>query len=66
MKIKYLSRHPDAKHVPLWKWIVIILLVVAMPLFFSFYRTAQLQQAIRQTPPLPEQTQKISTQKTLQ
>jgi len=32
------------KKVPLWKWILIIVLVVAMPLFFSLYRTYQLQQ----------------------
>lgn len=33
--------------VPEWKRAMIIFLVIAMPLFFSFARTAQLQQALR-------------------
>ena len=35
------------KRVPLWKWLIVILLVLAMPLFFSFYKKAQLQQTIQ-------------------
>lgn len=36
--------HPSKKRVPLWKWLVIILLVIAMPLFFSYYRDVQIEQ----------------------
>jgi hypothetical protein len=34
------------KNIPLWKWILIVVLVIAMPLFFSFYRSYQLQQVL--------------------
>ncbi|MDR3478485.1 MAG: hypothetical protein P4M14_10700 [Gammaproteobacteria bacterium] len=34
------------KRIPLWKWILIIFIVIAMPLFFSFYRSYQLQQIL--------------------
>jgi hypothetical protein len=37
------------KRVALWKWIIIILLVVGMPLFFAFSRNFQIQQAIQDT-----------------
>lgn len=39
------------KRVPLWKWLLIILLIVAMPFFFSFYRDAQIQNALVQSAP---------------
>lgn len=39
------------KHVPLWKWLLIIIMVLAMPLFFSFYQDAQLQQTITNISP---------------
>lgn len=42
------SRRPKT---PLWKWVVIILLIIAMPLFFSFVRTVQLQRALNSTAP---------------
>lgn len=50
--IKIARGHEHMKHVPLWKWLVIILLVLAMPLFFSFYRNVQIQQALMQTNPV--------------
>lgn len=34
----------ESKQAPLWKWVVIIFLVIAMPLFFSFVRIEQIQQ----------------------
>ncbi len=37
------------KKAPLWKWIVIIILVIAMPLFFSYYRGIQTNLAIQKT-----------------
>ncbi len=36
--------------VPLWKWILIIVLIIALPLFFSLYRNTQLQRAINTMP----------------
>ncbi len=36
------------KHVPLWKWLLIIILILALPLFFSFYRNVQIQRALSQ------------------
>jgi hypothetical protein len=41
---------------PLWKWILIIILVIAMPLFFSLYRNLQTQNAINATNPTAQQT----------
>lgn len=35
----------------LWKKIVALFLIIAMPLFFSFYRTTQLQNTIANTSP---------------
>jgi hypothetical protein len=48
MKFKHhLVRHYHlAKNAPLWKWVVVIFLVVAMPLFFSFVRMQQMQQVL--------------------
>ena len=49
MKPEHLSRQPhEQKRVPLWKWVVVLFLVVAMPLFFAFYRKVQLQQVLNQ------------------
>ncbi len=42
------------KRAPLWKWIVIIFLVIAMPLLFSFYRSIQTERAIQQTMPMTQ------------
>jgi hypothetical protein len=39
------------KRTPLWKWVVIILVVIAMPLFFAYYRMANLQFVIKNTMP---------------
>ncbi|MBA3660227.1 MAG: hypothetical protein H0W64_00690 [Gammaproteobacteria bacterium] len=39
------------KRMQLWKWLVVILIVLAMPLFFSYYREAQLQQVLIETAP---------------
>jgi hypothetical protein len=39
------------KSTPLWKWIIIILIVVAMPLFFSYYRVSTLRYTINTAMP---------------
>lgn len=46
MKFKHhlIQKFNKSKQAPLWKWIVIIFLVIAMPLFFAFVRTIQIQQ----------------------
>lgn len=46
MKFKHhlIRKFNESKQVPLWKWIVIIFLVIAMPLFFAFARTTKIQQ----------------------
>jgi len=46
MKFKHhlIRKYNQARNVSLWKWIVIILLIVAMPLFFALVRTEQIQQ----------------------
>ena len=55
MKPVRLSREPKhPNRAPLWQWIIIILIAIAMPLFFSYYRSVQMQNAISQLP--PEQT----------
>lgn len=48
MKLKdHLARKlHDSKQVPLWKWLIIIFLAIAMPLFFSFARNNQTEQVI--------------------
>lgn len=52
MKMKHLKRlHQQLKPVPLWKWLVIILLIVALPLFFSLVRSTQIQQALQTSQP---------------
>lgn len=54
--------HRVKPRAPLWKWLVIILVVVAMPMFFSFYREAQLEQAIEDTDATPPNEQTPPTQ----
>jgi hypothetical protein len=39
------------KRIPLWQGLIIILIIIAMPLFFSFARDTQLQQTINQEAP---------------
>lgn len=39
------------RRVPLWKSLLIIVLVIAMPLFFSLYRSYQLQRTIDSVSP---------------
>lgn len=51
MKVKHTRNPGKRRSAPLWVWILIILLVVAMPLFFSLVRNAQIQQALRSTVP---------------
>lgn len=48
MKFKHhlIRKFQDAKSAPLWKWIIVIFIVIAMPLFFSFVNMMQTQQAI--------------------
>lgn len=46
MKHEHEDDFDKPKRAPLWKWLLIILLIIAMPLFFSFVRDAQIQQAL--------------------
>jgi uncharacterized membrane protein len=48
MKIKHhlIRKFQDAKKVPLWKWAIVIFIIVAMPLFFSLVNMLQTQQVI--------------------
>jgi hypothetical protein len=51
------------KKPPLWKTVVILVLVVAMPLFFSYYRSVMTQRSLNLTAPVaspatPSQSQK--------
>jgi hypothetical protein len=57
MKPKNLARNSRFHSVAVWKRVVIILIVVAMPLFFSLYRSYQTQQALQLAPAEPTQTQ---------
>lgn len=34
---------------PLWKWLVFILIVIALPLFYSFYNQVQIEQVLVET-----------------
>lgn len=47
MKLDY-SKHssPPFKRPPFWKGLVIIIVIVAMPLFFSFDRDVEIQQTL--------------------
>lgn len=57
MKMKPLKHKSHGSiRTPLWKWLLIILLVVAMPLFFSLVRDTQLQQALISSTPEPQQS----------
>lgn len=47
-KESLMDHHPPPR-APLWKWLLILTLILALPLFFSFYREAQIQQALNQT-----------------
>lgn len=55
----YMHKHHDRKPTPLWKWLTIILIVVAMPLFYSFISDEQVQQVF--TYNAPEETQQNNT-----
>lgn len=46
MKIKHhiVRKYHESKQAPLWKWIIIILLALALPFFFTFVDTTQIQQ----------------------
>lgn len=48
--MKHENTTHQTKRAPLWKWILIIALVVALPLFFSFVRTMQTQQVLNEEP----------------
>lgn len=52
MKIKHhlIRKYHDAKKAPLWKWLIIII-IVAMPLFFSLVNSVQTQEVISETNP---------------
>lgn len=49
MPFKLIRRITRNKRLPLWKWILIIIMILALPLFFLSYRSAQTQRAIAQT-----------------
>jgi hypothetical protein len=44
-----MSMREKLKKVPLWKWILIIILILSMPLFFLANREQQTQSAIQKT-----------------
>jgi hypothetical protein len=48
MKLKHhlIRKFNESTQAPLWKWIVIILLVIAMPMFFALVRTSQIQSVL--------------------
>lgn len=52
MKLKHhlMRKFHESTQAPLWKWVVVIFLVVAMPLFFSFVRTMQVEQVLENEP----------------
>ena len=55
--MKYLARKPFAsKKTPLWRWLLIIFLVIAMPLFFSLVRNIQIQNALTNSTPENKKT----------
>jgi hypothetical protein len=60
MRIKHLIRHAAnrAKPVPLWKWAMIIFLVIAMPMYFLMGRETQLQGAIAVSAPEQDKNNK--------
>jgi hypothetical protein len=37
-------KYHESKQAPLWKWIVIVFLVLALPLFFALVNTVNIQQ----------------------
>jgi hypothetical protein len=51
------------KKVPLWKWILVLLLVVAMPLYFAYYRMYNLQYVFKHN--LPQTNTNAAPPKTL-
>lgn len=48
MKIKHhiVRKFNDAKGAPLWKWAVVIFIIIAMPMLYTFSDVMQTQQAI--------------------
>lgn len=46
----------ESKQAPLWKWIVVIFMVVAMPLFFLIVNLMQTEQAVNVDNQLAETT----------
>lgn len=59
-KFHHHQSEPNINKVPRWKWLLIILMIVAMPLFFSFIHSIQIQQALMNTTPAnqPQNTSK--------
>ena len=51
MSSKFREEGGFRKHVPLWKWVLVLLLVVAMPLYFSYYRMSNLHYILKNTAP---------------
>lgn len=48
MKIKHhiMRKYQQSKQAPLWKWLVVIFIIIAMPLFYTFVNVTQIQQAL--------------------
>lgn len=48
MKLKHhiAKKFHESRQAPLWKWAIVIFIMIAMPLFFSFVRTTQIQQTL--------------------
>ena len=56
MKIKHhiMRKYHESKQAPLWKWLVVIFLVIAIPLFYSFINVMQIKQALQNNNSQPE------------
>ena len=48
MQIKHhiIRKFHESRQAPLWKWIVVIFMIIAFPMFFMLVNTGQTQQAI--------------------
>ena len=59
MKLKHhlARKFNESKQAPLWKWIVIIFLIIAMPLFFALVRMSQIQQVLGNQEQMPQRNE---------
>lgn len=60
MKIHHhiLRKFQESKRAPLWKWCVVIFLIISMPMYFSLMRMKQMQEVLNtnggKTPPVAQ------------